>query len=190
MTELLVRVDGEDNIIGPVERLQAHLNEGILHRGLVVVIKNNQNQVLLTQRSEERPDLGFPPPFPGSWDVTLAGHPKWGQMEYVTQMCNEVEEELGIKPEVSSINYLGKFQYYAPDPSYPNPRTAPTFKLCEREICAVGVLQAKGELVLNAVELQGSMWVDSGRLGERLKSLKVAPWALLVVEKFAQILKA
>jgi isopentenyl-diphosphate Delta-isomerase len=78
MDELLIQVDEQDNVIGPVERLKAHLNDGILHRGLMVVVVNDQNEVLLTQRSMERPDLGFPPPFPAFWDITLAGHPKWG----------------------------------------------------------------------------------------------------------------
>jgi len=189
MKELLVSVDPEDNILGPVDRLQAHLDQGILHRGLVVVVKNFHNEVLLTQRSMERPDLGFPPLFPGFWDVTLAGHPKWGEMDYVAQMGKEVQEELGMSVDVNSIAYLGKFQYYAPDPSYPNIRTAPTFKLSEREICGVGVLHTDVTPVLNSVELKSSMWVKSERLVEQLKTLAVAPWALLVVEKFAQILK-
>jgi isopentenyldiphosphate isomerase len=51
-----------------------------------VVVLNDENEVLLTQRAMNRPDLGFPPLFPGFWDITLAGHPRWGQKDYVTQM--------------------------------------------------------------------------------------------------------
>lgn len=189
MTELLIQVDAEDNVIGPVERLKAHLNDGILHRGLIVVVMNNDNEVLLTQRSMKRPDLSFPPPFPGFWDITLAGHPKWGQTGYVSQMRNEVREELGIDSKGRAIEYVGKFQYHALDPSYPNPETAPTFKLSEREICGVGVLHANNDPALNPMELQSSKWVKRADLAQKLKSLKVAPWAQLMIERFPQILK-
>ena len=187
MTELLIQVDAEDNVIGPVERLKAHLNDGILHRGLIVVVMNDDNEVLLTQRSMKRPDLSFPPPFPGFWDITLAGHPKWGQTDYVSQMRNEVREELGIDTKGRAIQFVGKFPYHALDPSYPNPET--TFKLSEREICGVGVFHENDEPALNSIELQSSMWVDSAKLAQKLKSLKVAPWAQLMIERFPQILK-
>ena len=116
MIEQLTEVDEQDNVISPVDRLKAHLDDGILHRGLMVVVKNNE-KILLTQRSTARPDLSFPPPFPGFWDITLAGHPKWGQADYVTQMVNEVHEELGLEAKAGEIKYLGKFQYHTPDPT-------------------------------------------------------------------------
>jgi isopentenyl-diphosphate delta-isomerase type 1 len=187
MSELLTQVDEQDNVIGSVERLKAHMDEGILHRGLMVVVKNDENKILLTQRSMDRPDLGFPPPFPGFWDITIAGHPNWGQTDYVTQMVNEVQEELGIEAKAGEIKYLGKFQYYAPDPTYPNPETASTFRLSEREICGVGVLHTNDEPVLDSIELEASMWVGGKELTDKLSSLKMAPWASLMVAKFPQI---
>jgi len=189
MSELLVHVDERDGVIGSVERLRAHLDDGILHRGLMVVVKNQGSKILLTQRSMNRPDLGFPPLFPGFWDVTIAGHPKWGQADYVTQMIAEMHEELGIEAKAGEIKYLGKFQYYAPDPTYPNPKTSSTFRLSEREICGVGVFYTSDDPVLNSVELQASLWVDAEELAANLTSLKVAPWASLMVAKFPQALR-
>ncbi len=186
MGEFLIQVDEQDNVIGSVERLKAHLDDGILHRGLMVIVKNDENKILLTQRSMDRPDLGFPPPFPGFWDITIAGHPKWGQADYVTHMANELKEELGIRARASEIKYLGKFQYHAPDPTYPNPKTASKFRLSEREICGVGVLHTNDDVVLDSVELQASMWVDSKELLGKLGSLRMAPWTLLMIEKFPQ----
>jgi isopentenyl-diphosphate delta-isomerase len=187
--ELLIQVDEQDNVIGPIERLKAHQGDGILHRGLIVVVMNRKGEVLLTQRSMERHDLNFPPAFPGFWDVTLAGHPKWGQTGYVTQMANEVREELSIEDNNSGIDYVGKFQYHAPDPTYPNPKTASTFRLSEREICGVGVFHTDAEPLLNKVELQASMWVQNLSAAEKLKSLNVAPWASLMLDRFPNILK-
>jgi isopentenyldiphosphate isomerase len=118
----------------------------------------------------------------------MAGHPKWGQKDYVTQMVNELKEELGINVEGSEITYLGKFQYHAPDPTYPNPNAPPTFRLSEREICGVGVLQTNQSPVLDSVELQTSTWVQASELASRLAPLKVAPWALLMLQKFPRAL--
>jgi isopentenyl-diphosphate delta-isomerase len=123
MSELLIQVDERGNVIGPVERLKAHLGDGILHRGLVVVVKNPEGKILLTQRSMNRLDLEFPPPFPGFWDVTIAGHPKRGQKDYLPQMITELNEELRLEAKQGNVEYLGKFQYHAPDPTYPNPHT-------------------------------------------------------------------
>ena len=169
MSELLVQVDEQDDVIGSVERLRAHLDNGILHRGLIVVVKKEENKILLTQRSMDRSDLGFPPLFPKFWDITIAGHPKWGQTDYVTQMIAEVQEELGIEAKASEIKYLGKFQYYAPDSTYPNPKTNSTFKLSEREICGVGVLHTDDDPVLNSIELQASTWVEDEDLTDTVK---------------------
>jgi len=187
--ELLSQVDQQDKVIGPVERLKAHLNEGILHRGLMVVVRNAQSKILLTQRSMERPDLEFPPPFPGFWDVTLAGHPKFGQSDYTTQMASEVGEELGINIHPQDIEYIGKFQYHAPDPTYPNRKSSPEFRLSEREICGVGVVRTSAVPILNSIELQASMWVESTKVAETLQSLKSAPWATLIVKRFPEVLR-
>jgi isopentenyl-diphosphate delta-isomerase len=188
MSELLIQVDEQDSVVGSVERLKAHMGDGILHRGLMVIVKNEENKILLTQRSMNRPDLTFPPPFPGFWDITLAGHPKWGQVGYVSQMVNELREELGIQVETGQIKYLGKFQYQAPDPTYPNAETAETFRLSEHEICGVGVLRTRENPTLNPTELQDSIWVESEKLHDKIASLKIAPWASLMVEKFHQFL--
>jgi len=189
MSEYIIRVDEHDNVIDSVDRLSAHLNDGILHRGLVVVVKNAEGKILFTQRSMNRPDLGFPPPFPGFWDITIAGHPKWGQTDYVTQMVAEVREELGIETGAGEIKYLGKFQYHAPDPTYPNLKTDPTFRLSEREICGVGVLYTNDAPVLDSIELQAALWVEAEELTDKLTSLKMAPWASLMVAKFPQVLR-
>jgi len=188
MNELLIQVDEQDNVIGPIDRLKAHLDDGILHRGLMVVVMNDQNHLLLTQRSMKRPDLAFPPAFPSFWDVTLAGHPKWGQTDYVTQMTNEVREELGIESSGDRMEYIGKFQYHASDPTYPNPKPAQALRLSEREVCGVGLLRTSENPHLNAAELQASMWVERPALQDRMRSLKVAPWALIMIEKFPDIL--
>ena len=150
-----------------------------------MVVKNKRKEILLTQRSEKRPDLDFPPPFPGFWDLTLAGHPRWGQNDYVTQMAVELAEEVGIQEGIGEIEYAGKFQYHVPDPTYPNARSPPGFRLSEFEICGVGVVTTDQTPRLNPVELQSSIWVESKELDATLKPLKMAPWALIMKDRFS-----
>jgi isopentenyl-diphosphate Delta-isomerase len=187
MAEMIVRVDEEDRVLGPIDRLEAHRGDGVLHRGLMVVVKNRGSQVLLTQRSERRPDLDFPPPFPGFWDLTLAGHPKWGQTDYTTQMAVELAEEIGIRAKAADIEYVGKFQYHAPDSTYPNERSPPGFRLSEFEICGVGTIETDSQPKLNTVEIQRSAWVRISELEGELKSLKMAPWATIMKSRFPRL---
>jgi len=186
--ENLVRVDKDDNVLGPIERLKAHRGKGILHRGLVVIVKNSRGEFLLTQRSESRPDLEFPPPFPGFWDLTLAGHPRWGQDDYITQMAVELGEEVGINANPGDIEPRGKFLYHVPDPTYPNTKSPPDFRLSEYEICGVGVVTTDKKPRLNRIELQSSLWVDREGVADKFKSLRMAPWSLLMVENLPKIL--
>ncbi len=182
-------MDEADNIIGPIERLAAHKGDGVLHRGLMVIVKNDAGEILLTQRSDTRPDLDFPPPFPGFWDITMAGHPRWGQKDYVTQMAIELKEEVGISTEAKEIEYIGKFQYHSPDPTYPSKTSPPGFRLSEFEICGVGILKTNQKPHLNEVELQNSLWISPEELSRKIKEkhFKMAPWALIMVEKFDTI---
>jgi isopentenyl-diphosphate delta-isomerase type 1 len=190
LAENIIQVNEQDEIVGPIDRLLAHKDDGILHRGLMVVVKNSRKEILLTQRSETRPDLDFPAPFPGFWDITMAGHPKWGQKDYVTQMAVELKEELGISVSSNEINYIGKFQYHVPDPTYPNKSSPQGFRLSEFEICGVGVLETDQKPRLNEIELQNSLWLSGEELSPKLqevKHLKMAPWALIMLEKFQTI---
>jgi isopentenyl-diphosphate delta-isomerase len=192
LPENIIQVDEQDRAIGPIERLVAHQGDGVLHRGLMVVVKNSRDEVLLTQRSDARPDLNFPPPFPGFWDITMAGHPRWGQTDYVSQMVVELKEELGISVRTAEIEYAGKFQYHSPDPTYPNPSAPPGFRLSEFEICGVGVARTEQTPRLNEVELRSYMWVKDGQVRERIgkEHLKLAPWADIMMQKFPNVIKS
>lgn len=184
MGEYIIRVDAEDRVFGKIERFEAHRGDGILHRGLSVVVRNSRGEVLLTKRSKERPDLDFPAPFPEFWDVTMAGHPRWGQEDYVTQMGVELREELGIEVRLDEIEYVGKFQYHVADPTYPNTKSGPDFRLSEYEICGVGVVTTDEHPKLNTVELEDSDWVRPRELRAKISSMKMAPWTLIMLERF------
>jgi isopentenyldiphosphate isomerase len=60
--------------------------------------------------------------------------------------------------------------------------------LSEREVCGVGLLYTTDEPVINVAELSSSRWIDGKELAKALRSLKMAPWAAMVVNRFPQII--
>lgn len=172
----MIAVDKDDNILKPVDRFEAHTGEGILHRGLMITIKNYKNQICLAQRSAERPDLPtyFPPPFPLQWDGSIAGHPKYreegmeekeNKKRYISRALKELREELNLQVEKEQLEWLNKFLYSAPDPAYQDPKYAKyDIRIKEFEVCAVFLMYTKEEPMPNPVEIAKVEWVDSDRV--------------------------
>src|SRR6267143_927463 len=55
MNETLILVDPKDSPIGYEEKIAAHQNGGRLHRAFSIFILNSKNELLLQQRSAEKP---------------------------------------------------------------------------------------------------------------------------------------
>jgi isopentenyl-diphosphate Delta-isomerase len=86
-------VDEQDKVLGAVSRIDAHSDPTKVHRSVVILITNNQNQMLFQKRSLNK-DL-----FGGYWSVACGGHVIFGQ-EYHESAEREVYEELGIHPHL------------------------------------------------------------------------------------------
>ena len=71
-----------------VTRKEVH-KKGLWHRIIVVAIIDNNNQLLMQQRSYQK-DTN-----PGKWDISVAGHVSAGQTS-LEAAIREVEEEVGI----------------------------------------------------------------------------------------------
>lgn len=173
---MIIAVDKDDNVLGPIDRYKAHTNNGVLHRGLMVIIKNYKNQIYLAQRSAERLDLPtyFPPPFPLQWDGSIAGHPKYGEegMEenddkkrYMNRALIELKEELELQIEKEQLKWVDKFLYIAQDPAYQYTKYARYDKrIKEFEICAVFLLYTNKEPKPNPIEITKAEWVNSDQV--------------------------
>ena len=90
--EIFVRVNRKDEVIGPVERGEAHSNAGIIHRAVTVLLTNDSGQVLMQKRSLAK-DMD-----PGRWALSCGGHVSWGET-YIQAARRELREELGIDGE-------------------------------------------------------------------------------------------
>jgi isopentenyl-diphosphate Delta-isomerase len=91
--EQVVLVDEQDNVVGAMDKLEAH-RKGVLHRAFSVVIFNSKGEVLLQKRSLSRYHSG------GLWTNSCCSHPK--PHEVTAQAASSrLKHEMGIdvKPE-------------------------------------------------------------------------------------------
>lgn len=62
---------------------------GLWHRAIVVAIVNENNQILLQQRSENKEKNA------GMWDISVAGHISAGQ-DALSAAAREINEEVSV----------------------------------------------------------------------------------------------
>ena len=65
--QTLIVVDDEDNVVHYASRSDCHSGDGLLHRGVAILLHNSKAEVLLQKRKH---DL-----FDNLWDLTGATHP-------------------------------------------------------------------------------------------------------------------
>lgn len=81
--------------------------QGLWHRAIIVAIVNENNQVLLQQRSANK-DKNL-----NMWDISVAGHISAGQ-DSLSAAAREINEEvcvmLGYKTEIKDFRYMYSFR--------------------------------------------------------------------------------
>lgn len=88
MSELVVLVDQNDNELGVMEKMQAHV-EARLHRAFSVFIFNENGQLMLQQRAFSKYHS------PGLWSNTCCSHPRPGE-ETKDAAHRRLVEEMGF----------------------------------------------------------------------------------------------
>ncbi len=102
-SEALILVDDQDREIGARSKFECHQGDGVLHRAFSIFIFNSQQELLLQQRSADKPL------WPGYWSNTCCSHPRQG--ETMEQAVNRrLHQELGFE---ASLSFLYKFKYHA-----------------------------------------------------------------------------
>lgn len=87
--ELLDLVNKDDEVIGEILKGKANQDPDLIHREIGVIIYDNENKVLLQQRSLKKKV------HPGLWAVSCAGHVPKG-MKPLDAAHMELREELGF----------------------------------------------------------------------------------------------
>ncbi|MDJ0974944.1 MAG: isopentenyl-diphosphate Delta-isomerase [Planctomycetota bacterium] len=156
--EPLIVVDEHDAVLGYQPKADVHAGDGILHRAFSVFVFNGRGQLLMQQRSAEKPL------WPLFWSNSCCSHPRRG--ETVDEAARRrLVEELGIEADPESVY---TFQYHA---RYEDIGS-------ERELCTVFLVQSDDEIVVNASEVAAIRWVDADALDAEMASDPDAytPW--------------
>lgn len=93
MQDTVTLVDEEDNVLGPISKVEAHLRTNLdkklsPHRAFSLFLFNSKNELLLQQRSDKKVT------FPSLWTNTCCSHPRHIPSELDSSPENDY---LGIK---------------------------------------------------------------------------------------------
>lgn len=88
MTENVILVNGQDEALGLMEKMEAH-RQGRLHRAFSVFVLNTKGELLLQQRALHKYHSG------GLWTNTCCSHPRQGELVEAAAH-RRMEEEMGF----------------------------------------------------------------------------------------------
>lgn len=91
--EKVVLVNPNDDVLGQMEKMQAHEN-GLLHRAFSVFLFNDQSEMLLQKRANQKYHS------PNQWTNACCSHPRLNE-SYLDGAVRRTKEELGINCELT-----------------------------------------------------------------------------------------
>jgi isopentenyl-diphosphate delta-isomerase len=93
--EKVILVDLNDNELGTMEKMEAHI-KGIMHRAFSIFVFNANGELMLHQRALSKYHS------PGLWTNTCCSHPRLGETNYEAAHRRLVEE-MGFDTELNEI---------------------------------------------------------------------------------------
>lgn len=157
-SESLILVDEQDREIGFCSKRECHEGDGLLHRAFSVFLFNDAGEVLLQQRSAEKPL------WPLYWSNSCCSHPRQGETVEAA-VSRRVREELALQCKPA---FLYKFQYHA----------AFGADGSERELCWVFAGRCNGEVEAHPEEIAAWRWVSPAQLSREMAAEpeRFTPW--------------
>lgn len=164
-SESLILVDDDDREIGFRSKAECHRGDGLLHRAFSVFLFNRDGELLLQQRSEQKPL------WPLFWSNSCCSHPRESE-SIDTAGRRRVREELHIDCDPW---FLYKFQYQAPFGDLGS----------EFELCHVFAGIIEGEIAAHPDEIADWRFVDPDELTREIAADPDAftPWLKLEWER-------
>ena len=166
---LAVTEDGE--VTGPVDRIEAHAGEGILHQAFETFLVEGEGEdarVLLCRRSALKRLWG------GVLADSCAGHPRPGE-DLAAAAQRRLTEETGLTPAQAPLKQLGHVVY----------REDHGDGRCECEWCGVFAARVEpGSLCVNEEEISEVRPVRLSEIAAYIEGRpeQLAPWARLAFE--------
>lgn len=165
MEEQVVLVDSEDQILGLMEKQQAHIN-GLLHRAFSVFLFNEKGEMLLQKRASEKYHS------PNQWTNAVCSHPRNGET-YLEGAKRRLKEELGIETELAEKFYF----IYKADVGG---------NLWEHELDHVFTGIYEGNFTLNEGEVSEIRYISMENLDKELKENpeNFTEWFKIILEEY------
>ncbi|MFP4279908.1 MAG: isopentenyl-diphosphate Delta-isomerase [Halochromatium sp.] len=161
--EPLILVDSEDRVIGHETKVKAHQGDGLLHRAFSIFLFSGDDQVLLQQRSGDKPL------WPLFWSNSCCSHPRRGE-ELEQAIHRRLREELAIDAE---LHFLYKFQYQAEFGG----------RGAEHELCSVyvGKLETPVAVEVNPSEVADWRWLSCAETDRLIAEEpdRITPWFVM-----------
>ena len=101
--EPLILVDSQDRELGQLSKAECHAGKGVLHRAFSIHLINSRGELLLQQRSADKPL------WPLYWSNSCCSHPRAGET-MTSAVHRRLQQELGL---TCGLHYLYKFEYQA-----------------------------------------------------------------------------
>ena len=162
--ENVIKTDLLDKDLGKISKQEAHKGKGILHKAIIVVVRDSGGEYLLTKRST------FKQLWPDFYDISINTHPKPDE-SYETAVIRRLKEELDLN--VHNLRSIGVFSYFA---EYED-------KGSENEFCRIFLVENidRREITPNPKEISNYIFVGEGQIREFICEGTLAPWAKLIV---------
>lgn len=167
--EHLILVDADDKELGSTTKEACHNGDGILHRAFSLFVFNQQGELLLQQRSEEKRL------WPLFWSNSCCSHPRLGEtMDVATQ--RRIHQELGISS--GNLQYLYKFHYQAKYGALGS----------EHELCSVYIGNTTDEVAANINEVSDWRFVHATQLHKEISESpeSFTPWFKMEWQQLTQ----
>jgi len=162
----LILVDETDQSVGLLSKALCHAGRGILHRAFSLLIFNDNDELLIQQRSASKRL------WPLYWSNSCCSHPRGAEtLEAATQ--RRLWEELGMR---CSLHFLYKFQYQAQFDATG----------AENELCSVFIGRSNQNPRINDAEISDWCWIDPEALAAQISGVgnrTFTPWFKLEWER-------
>lgn len=168
--QLIAKVDRSGNVIGEIEKWEAH-KKGILHKALTVALIYKRQFVVQQRRH---------PAFDGTLDITSSSHQIFvgGNLqttEEATYECLKREWNLE-KINLGELKNLGSVYYRAKDPKS---------IYSEHEVCEILIAEVKIIPTPNLDFAYGTLLADKQQLKNKKSKIysNLAPWVIETIKQ-------
>lgn len=175
MTEAVIQVTENDEVIGPISKFESHNQVGSFHRAFSVLLFDSSGRLLLQRRASHKIT------FPDVWANSCCSHPLHSEEEMESKndlgvkraAVRKLEQELGITPSqvpLDKFHFVTKMRYQARQDE----------NWIEREVDHCLVIHADVDVNPNPNEVSEIKWVSQSELEELLiaddSENIIAPW--------------